>query len=89
MTSLKTVLVLAPHPDDGEFGCGASVHKLTQAGVEVHYAAFSPCTISVPNDFEQDILYKELHLLFNLFQKAIYTLLIFLLAISKNIGNLF
>lgn len=61
MDSLKIALVLAPHPDDGEFGCGASIHKLTQAGVEVHYAAFSPCTVSVPNDFEQDILYKELY----------------------------
>ena len=28
--------------------------------MKVHYAAFSPCTISVPNDFEKDILYKEL-----------------------------
>ena len=61
MDSLKIALVLAPHPDDGEFGCGASIHKLTQAGVEVHYAAFSPCTVSVPDGFEQDILYKELH----------------------------
>ena len=61
MDSLKIALVLAPHPDDGEFGCGASIHKLTQAGVEVHYAAFSPCTVSVPNDFEHDILYKELN----------------------------
>lgn len=60
MTSIKTALVLAPHPDDGEFGCGASIHKLSQKGVEVHYAAFSPCTISVPDGFKKDILYKEL-----------------------------
>ena len=60
MASLKTALVLAPHPDDGVLA-RASIHKLTQAGVEVHYAAFSPCTVSVPDDFEQDILYKELN----------------------------
>ena len=47
MASLKKALVLAPHPDDGEFGCGASIHKLTQAGVEVP-KNFSPCTVSVP-----------------------------------------
>ena len=58
MTTIKTALVLAPHPDDGEFGCGASIHKLTQTGVEVHYVAFSPCTVSVPDGFEQNILYK-------------------------------
>jgi len=58
--SIKTALVLAPHPDDGEFGCGATLKKLIDSGVEVCYVAFSPCTISVPEKFDTDILYKEL-----------------------------
>lgn len=60
MAQIKKALVLAPHPDDGEFGCGASIHRLIKEGIEVHYAAFSPCTISVPKGFEKDTLYKEL-----------------------------
>ena len=58
--TIKTCLVLAPHPDDGEFGCGASIKKLVDNGIKVWYAALSPCTISVPKEFEKDILYKEL-----------------------------
>ena len=27
MESIKKILILAPHTDDGEFGCGASVAK--------------------------------------------------------------
>lgn len=60
MNGIKKALVLAPHPDDGEFGCGGTISKLIKQGVEVHYAAFSPCTKSVPKDFEKDVLYKEL-----------------------------
>ena len=37
----KRVLVLAPHTDDGEFGCGGTMARLVEAGVEVHYQAFS------------------------------------------------
>ena len=60
MDSIKRALVLAPHPDDGEFGCGGTISKLIENGVEVHYVAFSPCTKSVPKDFEKDVLYREL-----------------------------
>jgi LmbE family N-acetylglucosaminyl deacetylase len=33
----KTVLLIGPHPDDIEFGCGATVKKLVDGGAEVHY----------------------------------------------------
>lgn len=58
--NIKRVLILAPHPDDGEFGCGATLNKFVEAGAEVRYMAFSPCTASVPDGFPKDILYKEL-----------------------------
>jgi len=32
--NIKTALVLAPHPDDGEFGCGGTIKKLTENGSE-------------------------------------------------------
>lgn len=60
MEQSKRVLVLAPHPDDGEFGCGGTIHKLKEQGAAVYYAAFSPCTKSVPKDFEKEVLFDEL-----------------------------
>lgn len=59
-SSIKTAIILAPHPDDGEFGCGGTLKKLTAEGVKVYYIAFSPCTKSLPEDFAHKSLYKEL-----------------------------
>lgn len=56
----KTILVLAPHPDDGEFGCGATLAKYIEDGYRVHYAAFSSCRRSVPAHLPPDILQDEL-----------------------------
>lgn len=55
----KRVLVLAPHTDDGEFGCGGTINKLIDEGAEVYYAAFSACEQSVLPQFPKDILIKE------------------------------
>ena len=55
----KQVLVLAPHTDDGEFGCGATINKLINEGHDVHYAAFSACQQSVLPQFPSDILITE------------------------------
>lgn len=59
-TNFKKALVLAPHTDDGEFGCGGTISKLTDSGCEVHMAAFSTCEKSVPEGFPKDILEKEI-----------------------------
>lgn len=56
----KTVLVLAPHTDDAEFGCGGTIAKLVSEGNNVHIAAFSACEKSVPKEFPEDILITEL-----------------------------
>lgn len=39
----ERILILAPHIDDGEFGCGATIARLIEEGYEVHYIAFSEC----------------------------------------------
>ena len=39
----KRILVLVPHTDDLEFGCGATVVKLIEEGNAVYCAAFSAC----------------------------------------------
>ncbi len=56
----KKILALAPHPDDIEFGCGATVAKYAEAGAEVWYMAFSPCNKSLPEGYEKDQMYEEL-----------------------------
>ena len=58
--NFKRALILAPHTDDGELGCGGTIAKLVESGCEIHYIAFSDCRISVPSAFPNDILRKEL-----------------------------
>ena len=53
------ILVLAPHTDDGELGCGATIHKYLQEGKDVYYAAFSICEESVPDNYPKNILETE------------------------------
>ncbi len=53
------VLVLAPHTDDGEFGCGGTMARLIENGVKVTYAAFSTAAKSVPEGFPKDVLKRE------------------------------
>ncbi|MDY7036479.1 MAG: PIG-L deacetylase family protein [Thermodesulfobacteriota bacterium] len=60
MLDNKKILVLAPHTDDGEFGCGGSIAKFIEQGAEVYYAAFSLCEESIPDGWPKDILEKEL-----------------------------
>ncbi len=60
MKHKKTYLVLGPHTDDGEWGCGASIAKWIQEGHKVHYAAFSAAEESVPDGLPQDILRQEI-----------------------------
>lgn len=55
----KRILVLAPHTDDGEFGCGGTIAKLIDDKAEVFYAAFSVCELSIPSHLPKDILETE------------------------------
>jgi LmbE family N-acetylglucosaminyl deacetylase len=55
----KRALVLAPHTDDGEFGCGGTMARLVEQGAEVHYVAFSIATRSLPEGFPPDTLRHE------------------------------
>ena len=59
LEGLERVLVLAPHTDDGEFGCGGTIARLVDAGVEVRYVAFSIATKSLPSGFPPDTLAQE------------------------------
>jgi LmbE family N-acetylglucosaminyl deacetylase len=56
---IERALVLAPHTDDGEFGCGGTMARLVEAGVDVRYVAFSIATRSLPEGFAPDTLARE------------------------------
>jgi len=49
------ILVLAPHTDDAEFGCGATMAKLSEEKHEFFCIAFSAAEESVPTDLPKDI----------------------------------
>lgn len=52
-------LVLAPHTDDGEIGCGGTISRLLRQGWTVYYVAFSAAEASVPPEFPSTILRQE------------------------------
>lgn len=55
----KSILILAPHTDDGELGCGGSIAKFCTEGDEVFYAAFSICSRSLPAGMDPQTLARE------------------------------
>ncbi len=59
MNHIKKVLLLAPHTDDAELGCGGSMAKFLENGIEVHVAAFSTARASLPKGSDPDLLRKE------------------------------
>jgi len=57
----KTVLVLAPHTDDAELGCGASIARFVEEGSDVFIAAFSSAEESLPLGAPKDLLKQEFY----------------------------
>jgi len=53
------ILILAPHTDDGELGCGGTIAKFCSQGKEVFYAAFSDCKKSLAPGLAVDTLKNE------------------------------
>ncbi|HOC02762.1 MAG TPA: PIG-L family deacetylase [bacterium] len=59
LNNFQRILVLAPHTDDGEFGCGGSIVKFLEENKNVYYVAFSTAEDSVPYDMPKNILELE------------------------------
>jgi LmbE family N-acetylglucosaminyl deacetylase len=59
MLHANKILILAPHTDDGELGCGASIAKYIASGKQVTYIAFSSCPQSLPPGLAPDTLLRE------------------------------
>ena len=61
METFKDILILSPHTDDAEFGCGGLISKFREMGVNVYVIVFSLCEQSVPRHLPRDILKKEFY----------------------------
>jgi LmbE family N-acetylglucosaminyl deacetylase len=59
MLDAKRLLILAPHTDDGELGCGGTIAKYIEAGREIIYVGFSTCSDSLPAHLPADTLRSE------------------------------
>lgn len=59
MKEFENILVLGPHTDDGEFGCGGTIAKFIQQKKNVYYATFSCAEESVKEGLPKDILVNE------------------------------
>lgn len=58
-TTFHRILVLAPHTDDGEIGCGGTIARFVEEGRDVYCIAFSAARTSVRPEFPDDILETE------------------------------
>lgn len=56
----KKVLVLSPHPEDGELGCGGYIQRLIEQGAQCWYQAFTIAEKSTHPPFEPDAQRKEM-----------------------------
>lgn len=55
----NSLLVLAPHTDDAELGCGGTIARFLDEGIRVDIAAFSTAKESLPPGMPSDTLKKE------------------------------
>ncbi|MCD6239842.1 MAG: PIG-L family deacetylase [Thermotogae bacterium] len=53
------ILILSPHTDDAELGCGGSIAKFVQEGHEILWIVFSTAEESLPESLPKDTLKKE------------------------------
>jgi len=61
MKSIQTVLILAPHTDDAELGCGGTMARFLEEGKQIYVAAFSTASASLPEGSNPDQLKDEFY----------------------------
>ncbi|NOX90294.1 MAG: PIG-L family deacetylase [Calditrichaeota bacterium] len=59
LLDFRKILILGPHTDDGEFGCGGTIARFVEENRDVYYATFSLAEESVPPGLPKDILFTE------------------------------
>ncbi len=58
---MDRILILAPHTDDAEIGCGGTIARFLEEGRDVHVAAFSSAEDSLPEGAPKTLLRDEFH----------------------------
>jgi len=53
------LLLLSPHTDDVELGCGGTIAKFLKTGADIFWIVFSNASESLPPDIDKDTLLKE------------------------------
>ncbi len=56
---MKRVLILSPHTDDAELGCGATIARFIEEGKSILWVVFSTAEESLPADMAPDTLENE------------------------------
>jgi len=56
---MENILILSPHTDDGELGCGGTISKLIREGKNILWLAFSTASESLPPHMPSDTLKIE------------------------------
>ena len=59
MKNIKRILILSPHTDDAELGCGGTIARMMWGGMEIHWFVFSTAEDSLPSGLPKDTLHKE------------------------------
>jgi len=59
MKEINRVLILSPHTDDAELGCGGSICRLLEERKEIYWVVFSTAEDSLPANLKPDTLVKE------------------------------
>ena len=59
VTLFPKVLILSPHTDDAELGCGGTITRLLDKKIDVLWIVFSTAEDSIPNGMPKDILKQE------------------------------
>jgi N-acetylglucosamine malate deacetylase 1 len=57
--TMERILVLSPHADDAELGCGGSIIKFIECEREVYSVIFSTCEESLPKNMHKKTLEDE------------------------------
>jgi len=60
LKNAKKIIILAPHIDDGEIGCGGTIAKFIEEKKQIFYIAFSSTEKSIPKGFSKDVRKKEI-----------------------------
>lgn len=55
----RAIIILSPHTDDAELGCGGTISRMMSEGKNIHWFVFSTAEESLPDGLPKDTLHKE------------------------------